>query len=379
MASSPFKCLSINASSVHYLLESEPEARKEAILGCLKTKHGVQHVSEMDLNACIYQEWKGKNASLVEEIKSFTTTVEDVREADPSIPAGIERPLAMEIGIAEELRALKIFEETLKGVKHEYIVTPDQSKRVLEVSDSIEVIGRFDAKIEKVVGDKRIVSSIVEVKTRMKDFRENPADLTQLTLYSRMAPNASKLIYMLLEYLPSTKELKKTVYPYEKLEEHWKNVVYPGLLRLYPEACELWRVRMDSTHPQYIGYDYVAAAVALIEKILLVLRVPDIAGDKILISLLETGKGEIAANMEISYKAFCRLITPKVLLMIKRRDVDFFRHNIQSLVHVSEENKEYRGHIAKYSDYLADIIQKNITDKTRDSLWQLVDAVCATV
>jgi hypothetical protein len=372
---SPFHNASIPASSVHYLINGSPAEREGYIMRCLSVYHGISHVSEGDIDAYKYKLWKAANPDIHKRLLSL-----EVKDSE-EVPEFARSSINCEIGVDQELKALKMFEKTVCAkLGDNYVVVSDQARRELKVGDNIKVIGRIDGMLATDVGDKRTYKGVVEVKTRVKGFRDNPADLTQLTLYSRMIPNARHQLYILVEYDPYKEEIKRTTYKYEQVEEHWNNVVYPGLKLVYPDLCATWKRYTDPSDPNYVGTAYRKSIFALIDKFLAILNVPDMEGDIGLISLLETSKIEIDKNLKGSYESFARCITPEAIVRVQNRELAFFEQNLKSFLNLNPKQKDQvSGYVDKYLAYIAGIVKDNVTEKTRESLWKLVEDVLSSL
>jgi hypothetical protein len=72
------------------------------------------------------------------------------------------------------------------------------------------------------------------------------------------------------------------------------------------------------------------------------------------------------------------MVTPEVVRKVKGRDLTFFEHNIRSMLNL-DEGQNYTEYVDKYSTYITGLIRENVTDKTREGLWTLVDDIIATV
>ena len=399
---SPFHNALIPAHAAHYLFNGTPEERVATIMKCLHTYHGIHYISKQDVEAHKYKEWKKQNGDLHKSLIELDLRLKDLRqkpeeEGDPvepavralDIPEYVNSSVYMEIGIAQELEALNLFEreicekmkeKTKEGDK--YVVVSDQSRRECKIGENITVIGKIDGMLALDSNGKRTYKAVVEVKTRMNGFRENPADLTQLTLYSRMIPNASKQLYILVQYDPYKKEIKQTTYSYTQVEEHWNNVVLPGLKGVYQALCAKWKDYTDETSPTYVGLVYRKRMSALIDKFLTILNVPDMQGDPALIALLQESKDmlNLPHNLKPSYTAFAGCVTPEILVRVERRELAFFEENLKSFLRLEPKQKGIvAGYVDKYSKYIAGIVRDNVTDKTRDTLWKLVDELLASL
>jgi hypothetical protein len=380
MASSPFERVFIVASQIHYLISDDESVRKKAIMQCLKRYHGVPHISKMDVDEVRYKEWRKQNPELMEKIlANELKSVELIREDSTNHPQAIEQFCNMELGTKEEIETLSLLEKELNAKKLSFAVVSDQKGREISITDKITIIGRFDALIEKIdkEKDKRVTSGVIEVKTRMHSYRDDlPEDMTQLCVYSRMVSNPSKLIYILVQRVVGTKEIKKKIYTYTELDEHWNKIIVPKLSEIYPLICNEWKRRTDETSLNYIGIDYGIALKALINRLLVILKIPEINGSVLLITTLETLIGAIEQNYAVSYKAFCSRLTPQAKLHVDKRDIEFFRQNVQILANTQGDYKET---LDKYTEYLANILQQNVSEKTLSSVWALVDKVVALV
>lgn len=378
MTQSPYHSLVINASAVHHLITANGDDElQEVILSVLARNHGVKHVGEMDVLQVAYKEWIAANPASHKAYMSLSEHAPSAKDSSASLPV---RPLYMELGNQEELAALKAFELSLNGGEPagKWVVSSDQQLRTL-TEGNITIRGRFDALIQRETDSgKRVTKGIVEVKTRLQGFYDNPADKTQLSIYSRMAPNAASLLYLRLEYNPYEKTINKTAYTYAELQEHWKSFVYPNLHRLYPAICATWLTRMQPESPSWIGHVYLERMTKLLDRFLTILRNPQIDGDVVLIQLLDSSKNLLRENVVDCYNLLAHLMTPTIVWRVRNRDLTFFRENAYDLLQVSRTST-YGSYVSKYSDYITGLVSDNLTETTRESLWKLVEDVIATV
>lgn len=383
---SPIESAIFTASSVHEIITSEGEARKALLLSLLKKYHGIAHVGRSDVDQFIYDEWCQSHADLKKRVMDGKCSPDDLVHEDASItPPCVSRYLSMEIGQVEELNTLSLvekhFNDKVKEKAEEgddppqYIVESDQKRRLVRMCENkIQIVGRYDAFL-KAKTSKRPVVGIIEIKTRMSNYRDNPADKTQVCIYSKMMPKVT--VYALVERIRSTQEVKVTRWKYEELDEHWKSFVEPGLRKVHVEFCALWRQRMEPSDEHYIGNTYATYLIALIDHLRAILKAQDgVHGMVLLPPLLNELRYEIENNKAASYKAICARLTPAIIHKVQQKDLDFFEENI--LVLAAADGK-YEEKIKQYTGGVAKLLRDGITDKTRDKTWALVSKVLDTV
>lgn len=387
---SPLEHAIFTASSVHDIITAEGETRKERLLDLLKKYHGIAHVGKNDVDAYAYQEWCQAHPDLKKAVMDGKRSPDDLVHENASVtPPSISRYLAMEIGREEELNTLSLVEtyfnekvkekaaEEGKSVEDlpQYIAESDQSKRLVRMGENkIHIIGRYDALL-KAKTAKRPVVGIIEIKTRISSYRDNPADKTQLAIYSRMMPKVT--VYALVERIRGSQVLKVTRWKYEELEDHWNTFIEPGLRKAYVEMCATWRQRVEPSDEHYMGNTYATHLIALIDHLRAILKAQDgVHGMPLLPPLLNELRYEVESNKAASYNALCSRLTPAILHRVGKKDLAFFEQNILTL---AAADGRYEADIKQYTSGVAKLLKEGITDKTREKTWALVSQVLACI
>lgn len=381
---SPLELTHLRASSVHRVISDDEAIRTDAILENLTSYHGVRHVSSSRVDMAEYREWSQKNPEIREDLLNLRRDIDTYEREDSSqCPSSIKRKIYQDIGTQGELATLSILEAELRKKDPTAVVKSDQSDRYCVVPDTlIRIRGHLDALILKTgANGKRATVGIVEVKTRIRDYRTVPEDRIQLAIYSRMLPRIS--YYMLVERIHGKDEIKKTSFTYDELTETWNDVVV-GLKRNYVYITTLWTQRISGTDLPLI---YREKLLILIRHLIAIIRAVESQGGnpaphlatllgvavETLNTMPITTTNKDEDSLRDAYDKFCSLITPMVKLRVRQRDLNFFRDNLGTLIgDLPEESSSY---VKDYTESVATMISKDITATTRNKIWAEVDVI----
>ena len=375
---SPLDVAAFRASSVSSIISSDTVESTRAIMDNLVSQHGLHHISYSAVNNEEYRLWKQTHKKELQEFISGDKKVKSEKLEESSLyPESVVSGVYKDIGIRGELNTLSLLETELRLKILECSVESDQTDRSCMIGEHIMLKGRFDALIKKPAANgknKKTVVGLVEVKTRMREFRDDFKDKVQLAIYCQMIGKKISY-YMLVQRVHGSSELKITKYTYEELQELWDNTIRPGMLKAYATATSIWAERKSGSVITATYYNILMEIVDYLRKIIMAIEADGSNPVPLLADLLQQYKLETSAEVDgrIMYDTFAATITPLVKLKVKKRDIDFFQTNLESII------GQTVGIVSKYKDAVATIIITGITEASREKLWVLVCKLLDTV